>query len=87
MLTTKLERNMIDLEFKAKLLLESRHSEEKELEWGYAATITAKDIESRVEIYVLNAKHALGYIIASYAIKKVSVLDENFGHLITYEVK
>lgn len=87
MLKTKLERDMMDLIYKAKLLLESRHQKEKELEWTYAATIDAKGIESRVEIYVLKVSQPLGYIIVSYSIKKVSVLDENFSYLITYEVK
>jgi hypothetical protein len=78
---------MIDLIFKAKLLLESRHSEETELVWTYAATIDSNGIRTRAEMYVLKGKRPFGYIIASYSIKKVSVLDENFGHLITYEVK
>jgi hypothetical protein len=87
MIKTELERNMIDLTFKAKLLLESQHLEEKELEWTYAATIEAKSIESRVEMYVLKGKHLLGYIVASYAAKTVKVLDEHLSSLITYNVK
>lgn len=87
MIKTELERNMIDSIFKAKLLLESRHLEEKELEWTYAATIDAKSIRSRVEIYVLCAKQPFGYIVASYAAKKVKVLDGNLSSLITYDIK
>jgi hypothetical protein len=87
MTKTELERNMIDLIFKAKLLLESRHLEEKELEWIYAATIDVKGIDSRVGIYVLGGTQPLGYIVASYAAKTVKVLDENLSSLITYNVK
>jgi hypothetical protein len=88
MIKTELERKMIDLIFKAKLLLESRHLEEKELEWTYAATIDAKEgIRSRVEIYVLGVKQPIGYIVASYAAKKVKVLDGNLSSLLTYDIK
>jgi hypothetical protein len=87
MYKTELERNMMDAVFKAKLLIESRHIEENDLKWTYAATIDSKGIRTRAEMYVLKGKRPFGYIIASYSIKKVSVLDENFGHLITYEVK
>lgn len=87
MMKTELERNMIDSISKAKLLLESRHLEEKELEWTYAATIDAKGIETRVEIYVLKVSQPLGYIVASYTAKRVKVLDENLFSLITYNIK
>lgn len=86
MIKTELERNMIDLTFKAKLLLESRHFESEELKWSYAATIDTKGIDSRVELYVLEVKHPLGYIIASYAAKTVKVLDEYLSSLITYNI-
>lgn len=87
MIKTELERDMLDLIFKAKLLLESRHLEEKNLEWTYAATMNATEIRSRVELYVLDVKQPFGYIIASYAAKKVKVLDGNLSSIITYEVK
>jgi hypothetical protein len=86
MIKTELERNMMDLIYKAKLLLESRHPEEEELEWTYAATIDAKGIRSRVEMYVLEAKRPLGYIVASYTVKRVKVLDENLSSIITYSI-
>jgi hypothetical protein len=84
---TELERSMMDLTFKAKLLLESRHPEEKELEWAHAATIETSGIRSRVEIYVLCVEQPFGYIVASYAARAVKVLDENLYSLITYNVK
>jgi hypothetical protein len=87
MIKTELERKMIDLIFKAKLLLESRHPEEKELEWTYAATIDAEGLRSRVEMYVLCVKQPFGYIVASYAAKKVKVLDGNLSSLLTYDIK
>jgi hypothetical protein len=87
MIKTELERKMIDAVFKAKLLLEYRHLEEKELEWTYAATIETNRIRSRVEIYVLCVEQPFGYIVASYAARAVKVLDGNLSSLITYEVK
>jgi hypothetical protein len=87
MIKTELERDILDLIFRAKLLLESRHPEEKNLEWTYAATMNTKEIRSRVEMYVLEVKKPQGYIIASYAAKTVKVLDEHLSSLITYTIK
>jgi hypothetical protein len=78
---------MIDMIFKAKLLVESRHLEEKDLEWTYTATIDSKGLGTRVEMYVLNVKQPFGVIIASYPAKRVKVMDGNLSPLITYDVK
>jgi hypothetical protein len=87
MFKTELERNIIDAVFKAKLLIESRHPKEKDLEWTYAVTMNATEIRSRVELYVLNVKQPFGVIVASYVAKRVKVMDGNLSPLITYDVK
>lgn len=85
---TRREYKMTEAVFKAKLLLESRHLEEKDLKWAYASTLDALNAEANpTKLYVLEGEVPYGYIIASYALKTVKVFDENLSLLITYNVR